>query len=318
VFVESLIAEVNADKAAEFGFQWQNVLGGVNGSNIGVAGTNFTIGGTNIIGLSQGAAAGTTLPSAGLNLGVVRQINGVYVLSALARFLETQADGNVLSTPNLLTLDNEEARIVIGQNVPFVTGQYTNANTSGTGSVNPFQTIERRDVGLTLRVRPQINENGTVKMQIFQEVSSVQPGSVNSTSGLITNKRSIESTVLVDDGAIVVLGGLLQDEYAGNEQKVPGIGDVPLLGRLFKSETRSRKKTNLMVFLRPVVVRDAARSDALTLDRYELMRSKQEAAQPAPSVVVPVEGSPVLPPYTAPPAPPALPASPTPPAPPAP
>jgi general secretion pathway protein D len=315
VFVESLIAEVNADKAAEFGFQWQNVLGGVNSSNIGVAGTNFTIGGANIIGLSQGAAGGTTLPSAGLNLGVVRQINGVYVLSALARFLETQADGNVLSTPNLLTLDNEEARIVIGQNVPFVTGQYTNATTSSTGSVNPFQTIERRDVGLTLRVRPQINENGTVKMQIFQEVSSVQPGSVNSTSGLITNKRSIESTVLVDDGAIVVLGGLLQDEYAGNEQKVPGIGDVPLLGRLFKSETRSRKKTNLMVFLRPVVVRDAARSDALTLDRYELMRSKQEAAQPAPSAVVPVEGSPVLPPYTAPPAPPASPAPPAPPAP---
>ena len=308
VFVESLIAEVNADKAAEFGFQWQNVLGGVNSSNIGVGGTNFTIGGANIIGLSQGAASGTTLPSSGLNLGVVRQINGVYVLSALARFLETQADGNVLSTPNLLTLDNEEARIVIGQNVPFVTGQYTNANTSGTGSVNPFQTIERRDVGLTLRVRPQINENGTVKMQIFQEVSSVQAGSVNSPSGLITNKRSIESTVLVDDGAIVVLGGLLQDEYAGNEQKVPGIGDVPFLGRLFKSETRSRKKTNLMVFLRPVVVRDAARGDALTLDRYELMRGKQQAAQPTPSVVVPVEGSPVLPPYSAPPAPPASPA----------
>ena len=312
VFVESLIAEVNADKAAEFGFQWQNVLGGVNSSNIGVGGTNFTIGGANIIGLSQGAASGTTLPSSGLNLGVVRQINGVYVLSALARFLETQADGNVLSTPNLLTLDNEEARIVIGQNVPFVTGQYTNANTSGAGSVNPFQTIERRDVGLTLRVRPQINENGTVKMQIFQEVSSVQAGSVNSPSGLITNKRSIESTVLVDDGAIVVLGGLLQDEYAGNEQKVPGIGDVPLLGRLFKSETRSRKKTNLMVFLRPVVVRDSARGDALTLDRYELMRSKQQAAQPTPSVVVPVQGSPVLPPYTAPPAPPVPPAPPAP------
>ncbi len=301
VFVESLIAEVNADKAAEFGFQWQNLLGGINSSDIGVGGTNFTTGGANIIGLSQGAASGNTLPSPGLNLGAVRQVNGTYVLSALARFLETKADGNVLSTPNLLTLDNEEARIVIGQNVPFVTGQYTNATTSSTGSVNPFQTIERRDVGLTLRVRPQINENGTVKMQIFQEVSSVQPGSVNSTSGLITNKRSIESTVLVDDGAIVVLGGLLQDEYAGNEQKVPGIGDMPLLGRLFKSETRSRKKTNLMVFLRPVVVRDAARGDALTLDRYELMRSKQEAAQPKPSAVVPVEGSPVLPPYTAPP-----------------
>ena len=133
-------------------------------------------------------------------------------------------------------------------------------------------------------------------MQIFQEVSSVQPGSVNSPSGLITNKRSIESTVLVDDGAIVVLGGLLQDEYAGNEQKVPGIGDVPLLGRLFKSETRSRKKTNLMVFLRPVVVRDTAQSDALSLDRYDLMRLKQQAAQPIPSAAVPVNAAPVLPP----------------------
>ncbi len=301
VFVESLIAEVNADKAAEFGIQWQNLIGNVNNAHFGIAGTNFTIGGANIIGLNRGAASGDTLPSPGVNLGVVRQVNGGYLLSALARFLETHADGNVLSTPNLLTLDNEEARIVIGQNVPFVTGQYTNANTGGTGSVNPFQTIERRDVGLTLRVRPQISENGTVKMQIFQEVSSVQAGSVNSPSGLITNKRSIESTVLVDDGAIVVLGGLLQDEYAGNEQKVPGIGDVPLLGRLFKSETRSRRKTNLMVFLRPVVVRDAARSDELTLDRYELMRLKQQAAQPAPSAAVPVNGAPVLPPPPSPP-----------------
>ncbi len=302
VFVESLIAEVNADKAAEFGIQWQNLIGNANNATFGVAGTNFTIGGANIIGLNLGAASGTPLPSPGVNIGVIRQVNGAYLLSALARFLETNAEGNVLSTPNLLTLDNEEARIVIGQNVPFVTGQYTNANAGGTGSVNPFQTIERRDVGLTLRVRPQISENGTVKMQIFQEVSSVQAGSVNSPSGLITNKRSIESTVLVDDGAIVVLGGLLQDEYAGNEQKVPGIGDVPLLGRLFKSESRSRKKTNLMVFLRPVVVRDAARGDALTLDRYELMRLKQQAAQPVPSAVVPVNGAPVLPPYPAPPA----------------
>ena len=197
--------------------------------------------------------------------------------------------------------------------VKVITGQYTNANTGGTGSVNPFQTIERRDVGLTLRVRPQISENGTVKMQIFQEVSSVQAGSVNSPSGLITNKRSIESTVLVDDGAIVVLGGLLQDEYAGNEQKVPGLGDVPVLGRLFKSETRSRKKTNLMVFLRPVVVRDALQGDELTLDRYELMRLKQQVAQPVPSVVVPVNGAPVLPPapvrsVAAPPASPPIPA----------
>ncbi|MCM2253037.1 MAG: type II secretion system protein GspD, partial [Ramlibacter sp.] len=187
------------------------------------------------------------------------------------------------------------AKIVIGQNVPFVTGQYTNATTGTGGTVNPFQTIERKDVGLTLRVKPQISENGTVRMQIFQEVSSVEGSSINSVSGLITNKRSIESSVLVDDGAIVVLGGLLQDEYAGNQDKVPGLGDVPVFGNLFKSERRNRKKTNLMVFLRPVVVRDAGQSDALSLDRYDLMRGKQEAAQPPASAVVPINAGPVLP-----------------------
>jgi general secretion pathway protein D len=137
-------------------------------------------------------------------------------------------------------------------------------------------------VGLTLRVKPQISENGTVKLQIFQEVSSVQASSINSATGLITNKRSIESNVLVDDGSIVVLGGLLQDEYSGNQEKVPGLGDVPLFGNLFKSETRSRKKTNLMVFLRPVVVRDTQQSDSLSLDRYDLMRAPG-AGSPRPA-----------------------------------
>ncbi len=295
VFVESLIAEVNADKAAEFGIQFQGALGKKGDSNIGLLGTNFNVGGTNIITLATQAAAGVIAPSTGANLGVAHMTNGVYVLGFLARFLEANGAGNILSTPNLLTLDNEEARIVIGQNVPFITGQYTNANTSA-GSVNPFQTIERKDVGLTLRVRPQISENGTVKMQIFQEVSSVQPSSINSATGLITNKRSIESNVLVDDGAIVVLGGLLQDEYSGNQEKVPGLGDIPILGHLFKGETRSRKKTNLMVFLRPVVVRDAPSSESLSMDRYDLMRAVQKDAQPTSSVVVPVNESAVLPP----------------------
>jgi general secretion pathway protein D len=295
VFVESLIAEVNADKAAEFGIQFQGALGNKGSSNIGLLGTNFSVGGANIIELATKAARGEAVPSTGGNFGIAHQTNGVYVLGFLARFLEASGEANILSTPNLLTLDNEEARIVIGQNVPFVTGQYTN-NNSNSGSVNPFQTIERKDVGLTLRVKPQISENGTVKMQVFQEVSSVQPASVNSSTGLITNKRSIESSVLVDDGAIVVLGGLLQDEYSGNQEKVPGLGDVPVFGNLFKSETRSRKKTNLMVFLRPVVVRDAASTDGLSVDRYELMRAAQKEAQPASSLVVPINASPLLPP----------------------
>ena len=295
VFVESLIAEVNADKAAEFGIQWQGPIGNKGDKNIGVLGTNFTIGGANIFKLAADAAAGKpSAPSSGLNFGVGTSFGGVYVLGFLARFIESRGDGNVLSTPNLLTLDNEEAKIIIGQNVPFVTGQFTNTGASG-GTVNPFQTIERKDVGLTLRVKPQISENGTIKLQVFQEVSSVQPSTLNAPNGPTTNKRSIESNVLVDDGSIVVLGGLLQDEYAGNQEKVPVLGDVPFFGNLFKSETRSRKKTNLMVFLRPVVVRDAPQGDALSLDRYDLMRLQQDSAQPAPSWVVPVNSGPMLP-----------------------
>jgi len=288
VFVESLIAEVNSDKAAEFGIQFQGNIG-----KDGLLGTNFNIGGTNILALAAQAAAGAIKPSTGLNFGVARQ-GGTSVLGFLARFLEANGDGNILATPNLLTLDNEEARIVIGQNVPFVTGSFTNTG-SNNGAVNPFQTIERKDVGLTLRVRPQISENGTVKLQIFQEVSSVQASSINSSTGLITNKRSIESNVLVDDGAVVVLGGLLQDEYSGNQEKVPLLGDIPIFGNLFKSETRSRKKTNLMVFLRPVIVRDASSTETLSQDRYDLMRAAQQLAQPLPSGVVPVNEAPVLP-----------------------
>jgi general secretion pathway protein D len=297
VFVESLIAEVNTDRAAEFGIQWQGALGKNGDKNIGLLGTNFGAGGNNIISLSLGAAAGTATPGKGVNFGIARETNGIYVLGFLARFLESTGDGNVLSTPNLLTMDNEEAKIVIGQNVPFVTGQFTNTGSGGSGgSVNPFQTIERKDVGLTLRVKPQIGENGNVRLQIFQEVSSVQASSVNSPSGLITNKRSIESNVVVDDGGIIVLGGLLSDEFSGNQEKVPGLGDVPFFGNLFKNEARTRKKTNLMVFLRPIVVRDGQQTESLSLDRYEFMRAGQKELQPPPSSVLGINEAPVLPP----------------------
>ena len=290
VYVESLIAEVNDDKAAEFGIQWQGASGQSGDRVIGLLGTNFGEGGRNIFNLAQGETA----PAAGLNIGLARRTGGVYVLGFLARFLQENGAGNILSTPNLLTLDNEEAKIVIGQNVPFVTGQFTNTGGGNNGSVNPFQTIERKDVGITLRVKPQISENGTIKLTIYQEVSSVAPASINSSTGLITNLRSIESTVLVNDGAIVVLGGLLQDEYAQNQDKVPGLGDVPVLGGLFRSETRSRKKTNLMVFLRPVVMRDERDTANLALDRYEQMRSIQRGLQPERSSVLKINESPVL------------------------
>ena len=305
VFVESLIAEINSDKAAEFGIQWQNVLSGSkkDTNNPSVIGTNYGTAGKNLLALSASGfstaatTAATVLPATGLNLGLGTIIAGKTVLGLFANFLQTTGEGNILSTPNLLTLDNEEAKIIIGQNVPFVTGQYTNsASSSGTtGTVNPFQTVERKDVGLTLKVKPQISENGTIKLEIYQEVSSVQASSINSTTGLITNKRSIQTNVLVEDGGIVILGGLLQDEYSGNKEQVPLLGDIPLFGNLFKTESRSRKKTNLMVFLRPVVVRDGAATEQLSLDRYDLMRSGQQAAQPPLNIVLPINDSAMLP-----------------------
>jgi general secretion pathway protein D len=293
VMVESLIIEVNANKAAEFGVQWQTAIGAT-----GAVGNNSSLAGTNIFNLSSGTSSTGTAqqPSSGFNIGLGTTVAGVSVLGLVARALQSNGEGNVLSTPNLLTLDNEEAKIIIGQNVPFVTGQYASTN-GNSSTVNPFTTVERKDVGLTLRVKPQINENGTIKMQIFQEVSSVDAATRNDANGPTTNKRSIESNVLVENGSIVMLGGLLQDEYSGGTEKVPLLGDIPVVGNLFKSETRSRKKTNLMVFLRPVVMRDAQSTSAFALDRYDSIRTMQQTVQPESNVVMrAVPDSAVVPP----------------------
>ena len=298
VFIESLIVEVSADRAAEFGVQFQ-YLDGLNATgSSGFGGTNFTPrgGGANLLDL----AANPLSASQGLNVGVIRgtvSFGGATLanLGVLARALETQGAGNIIATPNLLTLDNEEAKIVIGQNVPFLTGSYT---TSGNTSGNPFQTIERRDVGTTLRVRPMVSEGGTVRLQIFQEVSSV----VNQrlAEGIVTNKRSIESTVLVEDGEFVVLGGLISDEEGTGESQVPLLGDVPLFGSLFRYETRERKKTNLFVFLRPVVLRSGSDSSVITMGKYEALRAGQRS-QPSSSgnLILPSLGKPELPPLDA-------------------
>jgi len=300
VFVESMIVEMSADKAAELGFQWQGLLG-KNGDRYGLAGgTNFSVGPTgapnsanNILNLSLAAAGGTTatLPSTGLNVGLLQKINGVYTLGALARFLESVSGTNILSTPNLVALDNEEAKIVVGQNVPFVTGSFSNTGASGS-TVNPFQTVERKDVGLTLKIKPQIGEGGVVRMTVFQENSSVAS---NSSNGPTTNKNSLETTIVADDGQIMVLGGQLKEQYDGGVDKVPFLGDLPVLGGLFRSEARKRVKTVLLVFLRPVVLRDAQTANSLTIDRYEAIRAEQQASQPEANRLLPIGGGPVLP-----------------------
>jgi len=290
VLVESLIVEVDSSKESQFGIQWQNLMGSSGATNVGVLGTNFAT--NNLLSLSTNPSAGGV--SQGLNVGTARKIDGKYIMTSLANFLQTNGGSNILSSPSLLTLDNEEAKIVVGQNVPFVTGQYTNNNTNN-GAVNPFQTVERKDVGLTLRVKPQISDTGTVKLTIYQEVSSVDT-SKKLTDGLITNKRSIESNILVADGAVVVLGGLLSDTYEDNRQQVPGLGDMPFFGNLFRSESRTRNKTNLMIFLRPVVVRDDNSVEVLSSGRYEQMQGLQKEADKPETPVLPIPNDQVLPP----------------------
>ena len=297
VFVEALIVEVTADKAAEFGVQWQNIAGvnATTGSQI-IGGTNFgaTTSGNNII----GASSNITAVGQGLNVGLVKgQMNipgvgTVINLGMLAHALETDSNANILSSPNLLTLDNEEAKIVVGQNVPFITGQY--AQTGSANTATPFQTIERKDVGLTLKIKPQILDGGSVRLQVYQEVSSVI-ASANNSAGVTTNKRSIESNILVDKDQIVVLGGLIQDSVNDIKDQVPLLGDIPLIGGLFRYEKRQRSKTNLMVFIRPYVMRDRASYEAMANQRYNQMQNEQSKAQLSYNFMIPIEGGPKLP-----------------------
>ena len=307
VYVESMIVEMDATKAAELGFQWQGLLG-KSGDRLGlVAGTNFGTSANNILNVTAAGASGNIAGLAGaanngLNLGLLNLTNGIYTLGALARFLETVQGTNILSTPNLVALDNEEAKIVVGQNVPFVTGSFTNTGSAG-ATVNPFQTVERKDVGLTLKIKPQIGEGGVVRMSVFQENSSVVGSSVTNANGPTTNKNSLETTVVVDDGQIMVLGGQMKESYVDGESKVPLLGDMPVMGALFRSENRQRTKSILLVFLRPVVIRDSQAASALSIDRYEAIRARQQDAQPAPSQVMPINSAPMLP--SLPPSPPA-------------
>ncbi|CUJ37963.1 MAG: type II secretion system secretin GspD [Achromobacter sp.] len=294
VLVESLIVEVSEQAAAEFGIQWMTGAGNINGG-----GTSF-IGGTNLGGSGLSGKGPTSIDAlgGGLSLGVVKGTvdvlgNKVINLGVLARAMQNSGEANILSTPNLLTLDNQSASILVGKTVPFVTGQYV---TNGGNNNNPFQTIQREDVGLKLNIRPQISEGGAVKLDIYQEVSSIDESSSSATTGIVTNKRAIDTSVLIDDGQIIVLGGLLEENVTLTSNNVPGLSSIPVLGSLFKYDSRKRTKTNLMVFLRPYVVRDARQSASVTMDRYDYMRRAQGNAQPGDHWLLPNMQAPMLPP----------------------
>ncbi|HHJ14154.1 MAG TPA: type II secretion system protein GspD [Gammaproteobacteria bacterium] len=274
VLVDAIIAEIGERKARELGVQWVANATTSQGSPIG--GTNFTNGGTPAVNILQGVLA-NTVPALGnglsLGLGSITDSNKIR-WGAVIQALAADTDSNILSTPSITTLDNEEAEIVVGQNVPFVTGSFTNTPAAGAGAtVNPFQTIQRQDVGITLKVTPQINEGDAIMMGIEQEISSISNSA--EASDIITDKRSIKTNVLVEDGEVIVLGGLIEDRVTETEQKVPLLGDLPVLGALFRSTATNHDKANLMVFIRPTILRDKASSAGYTARKYNLLRARQ-------------------------------------------
>ncbi len=291
VVIEAVIAEIEVNKSAELGIQWRFVDGsGDDHGNFG--GTNFGANGINALSLNPG------LVGNGFTYGWfdgTTEILGTEILNlgALVRVAAGEGDTNILSTPTLVTMDNEEAEFSVGQEVPFVTGSYTSTGSSSSTPGNPFQTIERKSVGLLLKVKPQINEGDTIRLDIEQETSSLSQA--ESGVDLITNNRKIKTSVMVEDGKILVLGGLIRDDVRESVQKVPFLGDIPFLGVLFRYNTSSHKKRNLMVFLRPHIIRSEADSSRITFDKYDYMRGLQKEFAEDGIYLLPDESPDVLP-----------------------
>ncbi len=272
VLIEAIIAEVSTDLASELGAQF--ITGGEAGSDNPVGGAFFPDLAGNLSGLAENPAA--IVGSSGLNVAFGDTSSGNQ-WAFILRALNGDATTNVLSTPTLVTLDNVEAEIVFGQNVPFVTGSYSSTGAAG-GASNPFQTIEREDVGLTLKIKPQINEGDAIKLEIETENSSLATSAV-ATSDVVTNKRSIKTEVLVEDAQTIVLGGLIEDRFIDTRQKVPLLGSIPVLGRLFSYTKTQKIKSNLMVFIRPVILKDSVSTDYFTSQKYHLLRARQLEAK---------------------------------------
>ncbi len=306
VLIEAVIAEVADQTAGELGVQWQLPLG-KQGQHV-IGGTNFT--GSNVGNNILRAAQNPLGIGNGFNLGYIDgtvSIAGheLFQIGALLTALRSDGKSNILSTPSVLTLDNQEAEIKVAQEVPFLTGQYTTgalgastvvngSSTTTTGITNPFQTIERKDVGLVLKVKPQINVGDSVRLDIHQEVSNLLPP-VQGAVDLVTNKRTLTTSVLVKDGALLVLGGLIDNQQKDNVQKVPALGNIPLLGNLFRYRTNSRQKTDLMVFLHPRILRDAATEAAVSSEKYNYLRTEQLQMRQSDWPITPRSERPMLP-----------------------
>ena len=266
VHIEAIIAEVSVDSSNELGVQW--IVDGSPKDNPVMA-TNFSGSGTSIASVAAGALGD------GLTMGIGRTNHSSTNFVAILRALSGDADSNLLSTPSIVTLDNQEAEIVVGQNVPFVTGEFSSTSSgSSTAISNPFRTIERQDVGISLKVKPQINEGSNITLEIQQEVSTIS-GSSTGAVDLVTNKRSLNTTVQLEDGELLVLGGLIDEVLVDTQQKVPGLGDIPIIGALFRSKSVIKQKRNLLVFIRARIIKDPLKAKTLSLSKYNFMRDAQ-------------------------------------------
>ena len=299
VLVEAIIVEVIADKTAELGITWA-VEGSA--STTPISATNFPSLGPGVVQLAGAASGGgespvdpSSLIGEGITFGVGRLSDTGVSFAAILRALEGDADTNIISTPSLVTTDNEEASLNVGQEVPFVTGSFTNTG-GNIGSVNPFQTIQREQVGVKLTITPQINEGNSLLLDISQEISNIAQ-SVEGATDLITNQRIVETTVIVDDGQILVLGGLLEDVLRESEQRVPILGSIPFLGALFRAQKTDKVKTNLLVFIRPKILRDAATISTETNSKYNLIKDLLDQTNEDGINLMPGEEGFALPPF---------------------
>jgi len=297
VLVEAIIVEVIADKTAELGVTWA-VEG--TGTNTPIALTNFPGAGTNLLNIGAASGSGgnidpTGLIGEGISIGVGRLDDDNVSFAAILSALAGDADTNIISTPSIVTTDNEEATLNVGQEVPFVTGSYANTGTTTVGTVNPFQTVQREQVGVKLSITPQINEGNSLLLTISQEISSIASSSAGAVD-LITNQRIIETTVIVDDGQTLVLGGLLEDTLRESDQRVPVLGKIPILGNLFRSRKTDKVKTNLLIFIKPKILRDPASISIETNAKYNYIRDVQQGNRETAISLMPGSERPILPP----------------------
>ncbi|MDH3619375.1 MAG: type II secretion system secretin GspD [Gammaproteobacteria bacterium] len=295
VLVEAIIVEVIIDKQNKLGV---SVAVEGTGSNTPIGVTNFPDFLAGVVQLGSAAGGGTVDPSGligeGLTVGIGRISESGVSFAAILAAVEGDADTNLISTPSIVTTDNEEATLNVGQEVPFVSGSFSNAG-GNAGAVNPFTTVNREQIGVKLAITPQINEGDSMVLDISQEISSIAQSAAGAVD-LITNKRTVDTTVIVDDGEILVLGGLLEDVLRESDQRVPVLGRIPLLGNLFRSRKTEKLKTNLMIFIRPTILRDAAQTAFETNQKYNLIRNVQEGQQGTDVQLMPGESRPMLPP----------------------